>query len=66
MLSFILKFLFVVLLSQFLAGLYRMLTGRRATSIRNKSNARGSVTARKLGDDIVDADFEELDPEDKK
>jgi hypothetical protein len=66
-LSFLLKFLFVVLLGQLLAGLLRMLTGRRATSLpRRNPDAHESVSTRKLGDDIVDAEFEELDPEAEK
>ncbi|UCE03274.1 MAG: hypothetical protein JSW67_03545 [Candidatus Latescibacterota bacterium] len=65
MLQFILKLLFVVLLGRLLAGALRLLVRRSQASIPRRET-KAQAAAPKLRGDIVEAEFEELDPQEEK
>jgi hypothetical protein len=63
-LQFILKLLLIVLLGRLLARAFRLLVrGSKASIPRREKKAQSA--ARKLRGDIVEAEFEELDPQEK-
>jgi hypothetical protein len=60
MLSFILKLLLIVLVARFIAGLLRLFRPRRR-EVRQRRRQKPSQVPTHLGEDIVDADFEDVE-----
>lgn len=61
MLNFLLKLLLVVFVGRLIGGLVRFALGRRAgANPRRAETAQQPKTSRHLGEDIVDAEFEDL------
>jgi hypothetical protein len=60
-LSFLLKLVFVLILGRLIGGLVRLALGRRTnTNPSRKETPQQPKTSRRLGEDIVDAEFEDL------
>jgi len=60
MLGFVLKLLVIVLAARFLAGLLRLFRPRRREPPRERRRPPQQVPSH-LGEDIVDADFEDVE-----
>jgi len=60
MLSFLLKLLFIVVVARFLAGLLRLFRPPRRQVPRGRRRKQSQMPAH-LGEDIVDADFEDVE-----
>lgn len=60
MLSFLLKLLFIVVVARFIAGLLRLFRSPRREVRQGRRREQRQVPSH-LGEDIVDADFEDVE-----
>ena len=63
-LSFLVKLLFVLILGRLIGGLIRLAWGRRTPTTSRKQAPQPKKAQQALGEDIVDAEFEDV-PEGK-